>query len=197
MLLSLYSTNQINQFNTNYVTRVVTSIKQNQINNAMKKLFMHCLSLILVVSSTVGAGNIMSQDVDNYVKIKGIFLNNTEKVSIQVFIHNPNNDTWESVKEIERKDEYVVKLDPTEKYQVWFTNNKGASKILYHNPSTSGLWKYFLDVDFNTRHNCEMLRVNDEYTFIPIIHNETACNSEVTKTPLIVRTDYEVDVSSR
>lgn len=141
----------------------------------MKKLFMRSLQLMLAVALvSISAGNAFSQTHTNYVKIKGHIMNYEGKTTVQVFEHNPSTDLWTLKKETKRLENYVVTMNPTLDYQVWFTNNDGETKILYHNGGTKGLWVHFLDVDFNaTTYGCRMEQYDEDlYSFIPIMEDD-------------------------
>ena len=145
-------------------------------------LFIALLSFAFAVSANTN--DLLSStptpiSMDNMFILHGIIHNN-DKADIMVFEYDDVSGEWFKSESLPKSKEYQLMLNPQRAYQVWFSNAKGYTKVLYIDPGDYGNWTSRLNIDFKTDgafiHLYQICNPNGTYYWYDFL-SEQQCSS--------------------
>jgi hypothetical protein len=127
------------------------------------KNFIAVLSMILIASAIL-VGSCNAQEQMNYIKVKGVVLND-HKSDVMVFIYDEVNDKWNKVSTKENKSKYNLRLATDKDYKIVFMSTSGGMKTISIKSGDPGMFVEYLDIDFSNGEKYACMYQKNSYRY--------------------------------
>lgn len=119
---------------------------------------------VALIMGAVLIGSCSAQENTNYLKVKGVVLNDY-KTDVTVYIQNEITNEWNEITTKKDKSKYSLRLSTDNNYKIVFMGNSGDIKTIYIKSGDPGMYFEYLDIDFTNKEKyaCMYQTENERY----------------------------------